>query len=88
MITLIRTPKCSYCDEIEEVLQELVLAHKVILADSDAPAPIVKEGRHTYTTRTEINAFLKEIRGEVVLNWEIQSDSCIIDPETGEVCHF
>lgn len=88
MITLYRKEECSYCDEIEETLQELVLAHQVIIAETETILPVLKEGKHTYRTQPEINAFLKEIRGEVVLNWEIQSDSCIIDPETGEVCHF
>ena len=89
MIEVFRTDQCPFSDRLVERLQELVLAHQVHVLPYDASEkqlPFVKEGKRVYHTEAEIQAFIKEIGHEMILQREMQSDSCKIDPDTGKGC--
>ncbi len=90
MIHLIRTPESPYADEIEERLQELVLAHEVEVADAGDhdhdQLPLVRESGKQYRGRQQIDGFLAEISGEVMTGRALQSDSCVLDPDHPSRC--
>ncbi len=89
MIEVFRLAECAFSDEVVEQLQELVLAHRVQVVQQhgrEKQFPVVKEGKHTYTTRSEIQLLLKQLGREMIVQREMQSDSCKIDPDTGESC--
>ena len=89
MIYFYRPKQCAFCDEVESRLNHLVLAHRIHETDREDAFGIdtvLVEGKRRYETREEILAFLDEITGELILQREMQSDSCIIDPQTGRGC--
>lgn len=92
MITLYRSPACSFCDDVAARLEEAVLAHEVITLEEDEPVPdlpesatppVVTEGQQVYTDEASIEAFLDEIVQEVTQNRRVSGDACYIDPESG-----
>ena len=94
MITLYRTKVCPFCDEIEEHLRTLVVAHRVIIVEereegahpSLKQLPMLKEGNAVYGTAGEIKQFLYDLALEVRINRTYQSDACFVDPEDGRAC--
>ncbi len=89
MIEVFRTDQCPFSDRLVERLQELVLAHQVHILPYDTGGkqlPFVKEGKRTYRTKAEIQDFMQEIGHEMIVQREMQSDSCKIDPDTGKGC--
>ncbi len=88
MIEFYRVKNSLFCDEIVERLRTLVVAHRVIGADdeSNSIVPRIEEGKKMYRRREDIFAFLDELDRQMLVQREMQSDSCIIDPETGDGC--
>ena len=91
MIELHRTNESTRADEIENRFKELVIAHKVKYhppetSDSTHPLPFIKENDKIYSNRDEIDHFLRELSGELHQMRIYTSDSCYIDPNTGETC--
>lgn len=87
MIELIRPEQSALADEVEEQLKDLVLAHRVVRAEDDAvDQPVITEGEHEYREPEEIQAFLDELRGEVMTGRQLQSDSCVLNPEDPRHC--
>ena len=93
MLILYRSATCSFCDEVEEQLKELVLAHRIVRADTaagallpDAPLPVLKEGRNLHSGEAAIKAFMKDLRQEVVLGRQFQSDACYLNPDRPGEC--
>ena len=72
----------------------MVVAHRIIIVDDDAltgtedsanSVPRLVEGRQTYK-KAEIPAFLDMLGREMMIQREMQGDSCKIDPDTGLEC--
>jgi hypothetical protein len=88
MIELFRPVDCPDCADIEAILQELVVAHKVIVVEPgypDTPLPALRENGRTISGRAAITAYLKDLE-EFVADWQrFQSDVCYIDAN-GQVC--
>ena len=81
MVEFYRTKQCAFCDDVEAHLKALVLAHRIHLVSPGATteAPVLVEGRRRYTTREEIRAFLADIGREMVIQREMQGDSCKVN---------
>lgn len=93
MIKLYRTATQN-CKDAENALQEMVLAHKVIIVQQgetpaglpvDTPLPALKDGGKVITGETEINAYMPALEKEVERWRRFQGDSCYIGDD-GEVC--
>ena len=94
MIELHRTGADAYADEVEERLQEMVLAHRVV---NHAPSgdgedsgqaleTTVRDGDREYRGRDEIDPWLDELVSEVSLGRQFQSDACYLDPDDPSRC--
>ncbi|MCK6628581.1 MAG: hypothetical protein L6R45_25810 [Anaerolineae bacterium] len=94
MIKLYRPADCPDCAEIEAALQEMVVAHQVIVLEGGQMAaelgpkvalPAIRENNRTVSGPEAINTYLKEL-ATFVANWQrFQSDSCYLDNE-GQTC--
>ena len=94
MIEFYRPADCDSCEEIEAALQEMIIAHKVIVVKPgqrpdtlpvNTPLPALKDNGQIISGRTALTAYLRELE-EIVADWRrFQSDACYIDDE-GEVC--
>lgn len=93
MLELYRVKDCPACDDIEEHLKDLVLAHRVIDIEQAETlpqvverlnVPVLKEGERIYGTTRVIQAYLASLADELEQGREFQSDACYIDPEHGE----
>jgi hypothetical protein len=95
MLVLFRPHNCPYCDEVEELLEALVLAHQVkVIEDGTGadglphgtPLPTLKEGTHLYRGEPAIKVYLSDLRREVLQGRQFQSDACYLDPERPGEC--
>ena len=94
MIELYRPIHCPDCIKIEETLQELVVAHKIIMLESgqttaaltpNTPLPAIKDEGQIITGQAAIEAYLVRLE-KIVADWRrFQSDACYIDENRG-VC--
>ena len=93
MIELYRTATQN-CDDAENALQEMVLAHKVIIVGQgktpaglpvDTPLPALKDGSKIITGQVAIIAYLPVLEKEVERWRKFQGDSCYIGDD-GEIC--
>jgi len=90
MIVLHRTHESREADEIQEKLEDLVVAHKVRY---DAPdnlpkgvtLPVVTEGDDLYVGDA-IEERLAELEFGLVFSRQISSDACYIDPDNPAEC--
>ena len=93
MIEFYRPVNCPACADIEATLQELVVAHKVIVIEADQPKPELgdislpafKENGHVISGQEAIRTYLQELEGFVTTWRRFQSDACYFD-EDGELC--
>jgi glutaredoxin len=94
MIEFYRRVDCPTCADIEAVLKELVVAHKVVVVEEgqaaaelklDVSLPAIKDNGQVISGPTAIAAYLKELE-KFVAGWQrFQSDSCYIDDD-GTTC--
>jgi glutaredoxin len=89
MITLYRTEDCPRCSAIQEVLEALTLAHKVVVVeDSEDPEvphaarlPVLDDEGHLIVGRDAILDHLDKLAG-FKAEWEkFQTDACYCDEE-------
>ncbi len=93
MLELYRTTDCPRCDEVEEHLRELVVAHRVIYVDQNGEGsraswgkpPVLIEGDAVYAAAA-IAPFLETFAAELHINRMVQSDACFLDPVDGKTC--
>lgn len=94
MITLYRKLNCSFCDEIEEALKGLVIAHSVINIENEKSAkvnhkditlPYMEDNGKIISGSEEIRKYLEELNVFVSLWRKYQTDACYIDDE-GQSC--
>lgn len=95
MIVFYRTPDSAFDDEIEETLQELALAHRVVTVDNGAlPAelppdtllPALQEGKQLLSGEADVKAYVDDLEQEVLYGRQFQSDACYLDPERPGQC--
>jgi hypothetical protein len=82
MIIFHRHATCSFCDDVQEKLEEMVLAHRIV--ETEEPEPFLLEGKQTYRGKTAITQLVNEVAAEVATSRIFQSDACYIDPESGD----
>ena len=89
MIILYRNKEDPYADRIAEQLEELVVAHKVIVKEENGSKkynlPYLQEGETIVDGKNKIEQFLKELSSELSHQRSITGDSCYVDPETGSM---
>jgi glutaredoxin len=94
MIKLYRPVDCPDCADVEAILKELVVAHKVIVVEEgqataelnpDISLPAIKDNGQVISGPTAINTYLRELE-KFVAGWQrFQSDSCYVDDD-GATC--
>lgn len=92
MVTLYRPPDDSWSDEIQDALDEMVIAYEaeIIEADAERPAdvptlPALRDDGEVVTGEAALREHLDDLR-DLMTNWDrFQSDACYID-EHGEIC--
>ncbi len=94
MTTLYRKSNCSFYDEIEEELKELVIAHSVINIENDesinrnykhTPLPFIEDDGKIISGFEEMQRYLEELKKFVSLWRKYQTDACYINDD-GETC--
>lgn len=93
MIRFFRTRDCKGCAAIQEALEELSLAHKVVVLDSKndlpgefaaaGPPPVLMDDKETIQGRERILAHLEKLAEFRELWYKFQSDACYCDEEGG-----
>lgn len=94
MIFFYRHPDCRKCNQIQERLEDLVLAHRVIFGDKEIPAtenipkdsklPLLADNGNFISGEKAILSHLDELE-QFKTEWDkYQSDSCYCD-EDGNV---
>lgn len=95
MLTFYKDTSDQFTDHIEEKLQDMVVAHKIIQVDNadslpkevdKDELPVLGDGHRTWSSPAEIVEFLEELHQEVRLGRSLQSDSCHLDPDNPEQC--
>jgi glutaredoxin len=92
MITLYRVPQCNACDEVQETLRELVVAHQVVDVAKERPAeiagkelPVIVDGDEWVSGEAALTDYLSELT-RLMEQWrKFQSDVCYIDDD-GKTC--
>jgi len=92
MIVLYRRPDDSWADEIEEALDEMVIAYETEAVENDAslPAdvpelPALRDDGEVVTGETALRDHLDDLQ-DLMADWDrFQSDACYIE-EDGSVC--
>lgn len=82
MIIFHRTPTSSFADDVAEKLKDLVVAHRVEAGTEN----YILEGNRKIMGEVSIKKYLDELERELLIGQLFQSDTCIIDPESGTVC--
>lgn len=92
MITLYRVDHCHACDEIEEALRDLVIAHNIVNVEKARPPelagkepPVVIEGDNVVSGQPALRDYLAQLTRDAELWRKYQSDVCYID-EQGNPC--
>jgi hypothetical protein len=90
MIELHRRTDDTYADELEQKLQDLVVAYRTesYSSDSSGPAdlPFIKESGKVVSGRKNIERYLIDLEKELQWQRSLSGDGCYIDPDSGEVC--
>ena len=88
MIELYKPEDNALGEEIEEHLKELVVAYKLVPAESglNSDKPWVRSGKELYQTLEQIRAFLDVLTHEVNTTIMVSGDACFVDPTKGGPC--
>lgn len=91
MLTFYRTEHCEDCDRIEQALHDLVLAHRVIIADREAQKtagtevyPLLVDGQDRLTGHRTVLKHIDELEKFKALWDKFQTDACYCD-DNGDV---
>jgi glutaredoxin len=92
MITLYRVAQCDTCDEVQETLRELVVAHKVVDVAKERPAalvdkelPVIADGEQLVSGEAALSDYLAGLTREMEQWRKFQTDACYID-DKGRTC--
>lgn len=95
MLKFYRNTDDSFTRWVEEKLEEMVVAHKLIDVDevqslpndiSPRNLPVLSDGHEQWTSKDEIKSFLEQLHQDLLLSQSLQSDTCHIDPDNPEEC--
>lgn len=90
MIELHRLKDDEFSEEIEEKMEDMLLAYETISYEKQNDAsfnlPYIKEGKTIVNTPGKLESYLRELESELKLQRSISGDGCYIDPESGNVC--
>lgn len=95
MLKLYKNTSTSFTARIERKLEDMVVAHKLIPvedADSLPPKleayslPVLTDGHEVWSSEEEIENFLDNLHQELITSQQMQSDSCVIDPDNPDRC--
>ncbi len=86
MITLYRVDQCDACDEVQETLRELVVAHQVVDVEKERPTalankelPVIADGAKLVSGEPALHDYLAELTRELEQWRKFQSDVCYVD---------
>jgi glutaredoxin len=100
MITLYRVANCKACDEVQETLRDLVVAHQVVDVQQDGTQqrpttlaaalvgkelPVIADGDKLVSGEEALRDYLAELAREIEQWRKFQVDACYIDDQ-GETC--
>lgn len=86
MITLYRHKDDNEAANIEEKLQDLVLAYRVEEIDDQESGPFIVDGGEKIQGEEELETWFRELKGELDWQRSITGDGCYIHPDSGKVC--
>lgn len=85
----------TFVDKVCQKLDEMVVAHKIILVDkvvilpqdiNKKDLPVLSDGHETWISPEEIESFLEELEQDLQFSRILTSDACYIDPENPDQC--
>ncbi len=92
MITLYRVDHCDACDEVQETLRELVVAHQVVDVEKERPAalenkelPVIADGEKLVSGEPALHDYLAELTRDMEQWRKFQTDACYVD-DKGKSC--
>ena len=82
MIEVVHAPGSAAASAIIDTLSEMVVAFREV-EDADAAEPVIRDGERVATTPEEVDAFIEELRRDLLLWNKYQSDTCYVDGVDG-----
>lgn len=95
MLKFYRHNTDRFTDWVDEKLEEMVVAHKLIDVNGDGSLPdsisredlpVLSDGHESWTSENEIREFLEELHKDLNFSRSLKSDACYIDPDNPEKC--
>lgn len=86
MIILHKVKNDPASEELEERLNDLILAYKTELHEPGADGPAIEEGDTIIRDKTKLEKWIQNLEKELKWQRSLSGDGCYIDPETGEIC--
>lgn len=86
MIILHKVKNDPASDELEERLNDLILAYHIKLHEPGTDGPAIEEGDSIIKDKTELELWIQNLEKELKWQRSLSGDGCYIDPETGEIC--
>lgn len=95
MLRFYRNNESKFTRWVEDKLEEMVVAHKIIPVDDDRSLPdfimneelpVLSDGHENWTSQNEITEFLEKLHQDLLLSQSLQSDACHLDPDNPEKC--
>lgn len=92
MVTLYRGPDDSVADEIQNALEEMVIAHETVTVENltslpdDVPClPALRDDEEVITGKDALRSHLNDLR-DLMKDWnKFQSDACYVEDD-GTIC--
>ena len=92
MIVFYRKAECEGCEAIQETLENLTLAHRVVVTEGeelpddvpeDASMPVLVDDGKVYAGREKVLEHLNELESFKDLWYKFQSDACYCEDDGG-----
>lgn len=92
MITLFRASDSTVADRVQQRLEDLVVAHRVVVAGSDSESdeippslPAIQDGERVVSGARALDQYLDGLE-KLMADWNrFQTDACYVDDD-GSVC--
>lgn len=95
MFKFYRNTSDQFTSWVEDKLEEMVVAHKLVDVDENSSLPehikkndlpVLTDGHENWTSEDEIKEFLEKLHKDLLLSQSLQSDACHIDPDNPDEC--
>lgn len=95
MLTFYRDNESNFTRWVEEKLEKMVVARKIINLDENISLPedinpnklpVLSDGHEKWTSKGEIKEFLENLHQDIKFSRSLTSDACYIDPDNPEKC--